>query len=50
MIGLRMDDAELTECKRLAAEDSRSAAQFALMMYRRGLAAYAAERKAGRRG
>lgn len=54
MIGLRMDPAELSECKQFAAADNRSAAQFALMMYRRGLNDFQRElalpAKARRRG
>lgn len=43
MIGLRMDPPELNECKQYAVADNRSAAQFALMMYRRGLADFQRE-------
>lgn len=54
MIGLRMDPTELSECKQFAAADNRSAAQFALMMYRRGLSDFqrehAAPNNARRRG
>ncbi|WP_143277356.1 hypothetical protein [Bordetella genomosp. 9] len=49
MIGLRMESLEFEKCKRYAAADERSAAQFALLMYRRGLEAYEAECKKQRR-
>jgi len=41
-----MDPEELSECKQLAAADNRSAAQFALMMYRRGLSDFQREHPA----
>ncbi|MNK84983.1 hypothetical protein D3C87_1048510 [compost metagenome] len=48
MVGLRMDAAEFEQCKALAEADARSAGQFALLMYRRGLEAWEAERGASR--
>ncbi len=44
MIGLRMSPADIEKCKTLAASEERSAASFALLMYRRGLAQYETER------
>lgn len=43
MVGLRMDTLEFEQCKALAEADARSAGQFALLMYRRGLADYQRE-------
>jgi hypothetical protein len=40
MVGLRMDADEFAQCKAMAQAESRSAAQFALLMYRQGLAAW----------
>ncbi|MNU99238.1 hypothetical protein D3C71_893650 [compost metagenome] len=44
MVGLRMDTTEFEQCKAFAEADARSAGQFALLMYRRGLEAWEAER------
>ena len=44
MVGLRMDPQEHAICTAYAREDSRSAGAFALLMYRRGLALWEAER------
>lgn len=38
-----MDTSEFEQCKALAEADARSAGQFALLMYRRGLADYQRE-------
>lgn len=48
MVGLRMDAEEYERCKAFAEADARSAGQFALLMYRRGLEAWEAECKASR--
>ncbi len=49
MIGLRMERHEAEKCRAYAAADKRSAAQFALLMYLRGLKDFEAEqRKRGR--
>lgn len=45
MVGLRMETAEYERCKAFAEADARSAGQFALLMYRRGLASWEAERE-----
>ncbi len=46
MIGLRMEAEEFERCKAFAEADARSAGQFALLMYRRGLEAWTAEHNA----
>lgn len=48
MVGLRMDTEEFERCKAFAEADARSAGQFALLMYRRGLEIWEAERAAGK--
>jgi hypothetical protein len=48
MVGLRMDAEEFERCKAFAEADARSAGQFALLMYRRGLESWEAERAAGK--
>ena len=45
-MGLRMSPEQAGQLARYAASDNRSAAQFALMMYLRGLQAWESERKA----
>ena len=49
MVALRMDAPEIMECKQLAKAENRSAAQFAYLMYCRGLAAFKAETTGGAR-
>lgn len=44
MVGLRMDAEEYERCKEFAKADARSAGQWALLMYRLGVAAWEAER------
>lgn len=50
LVGLRMPGPEHDECKALAAKDDRSVAQFALMIYRLGLATYKKQAAKSRRG
>lgn len=45
-----MPGPEHDECKALAAKDDRSVAQFALMIYRLGLATYKKQAAKSRRG
>ncbi|WP_127815183.1 hypothetical protein [Bordetella avium] len=43
MVALRMDAPEIQECKQWAKAENRSAAQFAYLMYCRGLAEFKKE-------
>lgn len=43
-IGMRMPEHEYLECQALAQQEDRSLSNFALMIYRQGLAAYKKQR------
>ena len=49
-IAMRLTNAELTQAKRLAEKDGRSAASFARLMYLRGVSAHLAECQGARAG